>query len=259
MDMHYQTMLITLHEPALYCGHDVSDFRPPYALRPLPISTKNGFAVEMHAAGLLVPCVLSSQALVRTFLSLPIETLLSMPVVTYTRVTYATIVFIKCFVSAKAYPCLADLYLETSLDPVSAVSQLLGKLKSVRDQPQGRIPVPAVFYSILSTIYTWCTKVFATDTCQNVGDLMEPMLYLNLEDDKNLSDPEVETAKPWIGQHRGIEIELASTVGFFDWKELNTMGDMRFDAWTSELFPGCSDFLDHVDPLFLNGAQKGGI
>lgn len=252
MNMHYQTILITLHEPALYCGHDVSDFRPPYALRPLPISEGNGSTVEMHAAGLLVPCVLSSQALIHTFLGLPVETLLSIPVVAYTRVTYATIVLIKCFVSAKTNPCGADLYLETSLDPVSTISQLLGKLNSVRDQPQGRIPNPAVFHSILSKVYMWCVRVFATDTCQNFEDLMEPMLHLRLEDDKNLSDPEVETSKPWIGQHRGIEIEPASPVGVFDWKEMDTMGDIRFDAWTSESLPGCSDFLDYLDPLCLN-------
>lgn len=242
-------ILIVLHEPALYNGHDVSDFRPPYALRPLPLWTEHGPGVGMHAAGSLVPCILSSQALIRTFLGLPVETLLCMPVVTYTRLAYAVIVLIKCFVSARAHTCLADLHLEASLDLVSAVSQLLSKLESVRDQAQGRIPVPAVFHSVLSTVYMWCVRVFATDICQDVEDIMEPMLHLSLKDDKSFDHQKIETSTPRIGQLCGTETEPASTEGLFDRKELEFMGDIRFDALATEWMPGCSDFLDMWNPF----------
>ena len=40
MEMHYQMILISLREPALYDGHDPSDFRPPYTIRAVPLMKK---------------------------------------------------------------------------------------------------------------------------------------------------------------------------------------------------------------------------
>lgn len=252
MEMHYQTILTTLHEPALYDGHDISDFRPPYALRQLPLSTKNRADVGMQASSSLMPCILSSQSLIRTFLGFTVESLLFMPVITYTRVTYAVIVLIKCYVSARAYTSLAALHSESSLDPVSAISQLLGKLKLVRDQPQGRIPVPAVFHSILSAVYMWCVRVFNTDIGQDVEDFMEPMHHLSLEDERNLGNTGAETSTPPGRQYPGIAAQLVSTDDLFDRKdsELEFMGDIRFDSWVTEPLLGFPDLLDDMDHPF---------
>lgn len=250
MEMHYQTIQVTLHEPALYDGHDISDFRPPYALRLMPLSNQNRADIGIHAASSLMPCILSSQSLIRTFLGLPVETLLFMPVVTYTRVMYAVIVLIKCYVSLRAHTSLADLHPESSLDPVNAISQLLGKLESVRDQTQGRIPVPAVFHSILSAVYMWCVSVFNTDIRQDVEDVMEPMYHLSLEDERNPGNTEVETSTPPVGQYPGTAAQLVSTEDFFDRKEMEFMGDIRFDTLVTEPLLGFPDLLDDIDHPF---------
>lgn len=248
MEMHYQTILITLHEPALHEGHDISDFRPPYKLRPLPLSSQNRADVGVLAPSSLMPCILSSQSLIRTFLGLPVETLQFMPVVTYTRAIYALIVLIKCYVSVRVHTSLADLHVERSLDPVSAISQLLGKLESVRDQAQGRtIPVPAVFHSILSAVYMWCVRVFTTDIRRDVEDVMEPMLHLSLEDGKALGNAEIETSMSPLEQYPGRATQLVTPEGLFDQKELEFMGDVRFDTLVTESLLGFPDFLDYMD------------
>lgn len=246
MEMHYQTILVILHEPSLYDGHDISDFRPPYALRSLPLPRKNQVDVGVHAPSLLMPCILSSQSLILTFLGFSVETLRFMPVVTYTRVMYALIVLIKCYVSARVHTSLPDLHVKHSLDPVSAISQLLGRLKSVRDQAQGRIPIPAVFHSILSTVYMWCVRVFTTDIRQDVEDVMEPMLHLSLEDGKGLGNAEVETSMSPVGQWPGTANQLVSTEGVFDQKELEFMGDIRFDTSMTDPLLGFPDLLDDM-------------
>ncbi|KAG6362618.1 hypothetical protein INS49_007710 [Diaporthe citri] len=251
MEIHYQTILITLQEPALHEGHDTSDFRPPYALLPLPLSVQNRADVGMHAASSLIPCVLSSQSLIRTFLGLPVETLRFMPVVTYTRVMYALIVLIKCYVSVRTHTSLADLHPESSLDPVSAISKLLGRLESIRDQEEGRIPVPVAFHSILSAVRKWCVRLFTTDICQDVEDVMEPMLHLSLEDERNLGNAEVETSTPPVEQYPRTEAQFVSTEVLFDQKELEFMGDIRFDTLVTEPLLGFPDFLDYVDHPFV--------
>lgn len=238
---------MTLHEPALYDGHDVSDFRPPYALRPLPLLTEGRTKISIHTANSLMPCIQSSQSLVRTFLSLPVETLLFMPVVTYTRVAYAVIVLIKCFVSARAFNCFSDLHLETSLGPVSAVSQIISKLESVRDQTQGHVPVPAVFHSILSTLHTWCSRVFTMDIYSDSEDLLEPMLHLSLGDDKGSRNPEAEAFRP----RNSVEpTHLAPTEGVLDRNEFEFVGDISFDGLVTDPLLGSLDFLDYIDHPF---------
>lgn len=249
--MHYQTILITLHEPVLHEGHDVSDFRPPYALRPLPLSSQNRANVGMYASSSLMPCILSSQSLIRTFLGLHVETLRFMPVVTYTRVMYALIVLIKCYVSVRVHTSLADLHVERSLDPVSAISQLIGKLQSVRDEAQGRIPVPAVFHSILLAVRMWCVRVFTTDVYQDSEDVMEPMLHLSLEDGKVLGNAEIETYMSPLERYPGRATQLVTPEGLFDQKELEFMGDVRFDTLVTESLLGFPDFLDYMDHHFV--------
>lgn len=250
MEMHFQTILIILHEPALYNGHETSDFRPPYALRPLPRSRKFQAGVDMHTASWLMPCILSSRALIRTFLDLPIETLLFIPVVTYTRVTYAAIVLIKCFISARAHTCFADLYLETSLGPVSVIEQLLDKLDSVKDQAQGRIPVPAVFYSIFSVVHIWCSRVFTVDIHQDVEDVMEPMLHLNLEEGKALECADVRPSRSPVGEHPGSMPLPASTKDHFDWKDFESMEVMQFDAAVMGSLLEFPDFSGYMNQPF---------
>lgn len=251
MEVHYQTILITLDEPALHEGHDISDFRPPYALRPLPLSGQNRADVAMHAASLLMPCVRSSQSLIRTFLDLPVETLQFMPVVSYTRVMYALIVLIKCYASIRTYTSLADLHPESSLDPVSAISQLLGKLESVRDQDQGCIPVPAVFHSILSVVYMWCVRVFTAGIRQDFEDVMEPMLHLSLEDGKVLDNAGVETSMSPDGQYHDRTTQLISPEDLFGQKELEFMGDTRFDTLVTESLMGFPDLFDYTGHHFV--------
>lgn len=215
MAMHYQTILIMLHEPALYNTHDVSDFRPPYALSPSPLSRQHQAGVGFHTASSHKSCILSAQALIRMFLDLPAETLLFIPVVTYTRVAYAVIVLIKSLVSLRAYTHPAEVQLEELPDPVSTISQLLGKLESVRDQVHGRVPVPAVFHSILSAVYKWCVRMFTQDTCCDADEILEPMMHLSLGEDEQLDFAESREFSTDAGRLIGEENESLCTEGPF--------------------------------------------
>lgn len=249
--MHYQTILIMLHEPALYNAYDISDFRPPYALSPSPLSRQHQAGIGFHTASSHMSCILSAKALIRMFLDLPAETLLFIPVVTYTRVAYAVVVLIKSLISLRAYTQPADVQLEEPLDPVSAISQLLGKLETARDQAHGRVPVPAVFHSILSAVYKWYIRIFTQDTCCDADEILAPMMHLSLGEDEQLDFAESRDFSTDAGRLTGEENDSLCAEGHFGWEELDLMELKWQDTSMRELLMEPPDFFDQVDHLFV--------
>ncbi|OTA03892.1 hypothetical protein A9Z42_0044680 [Trichoderma parareesei] len=111
MMMHYHMVLISLNEPAFYDAHDMQDFRPPYRLRPLPLAKGFDDPGSIVIANSLAQCVSSAQTVINTFLGIPTETLRVMPVIVYTRITYAAVTLIKFDVSARmpqSVACMLD-------------------------------------------------------------------------------------------------------------------------------------------------------
>lgn len=237
-----------LHEPALYDGHNISDFRPPYALRPLPLWLQNQTGIGMQAASSPVPCMLASQALIRTFLCLSTENLLFMPVITYTRVAYAVIVLIKCLVSVKSSTPPGEVYYDHSMDPVSTIPKLIDKLESAMDQAEARLPVSAVFHSILSKIYIWYRRVFILNIGHDADDLMEPMIHLSLEKDKVIAS--VNGCAPTIGESPEATSCLAFQGGLFSCQGFELTGDSPFDTWITDSWSECPDFLVYGESSF---------
>lgn len=237
-----------LHEPALYDGHNISDFRPPYALRPLPLWLQNPTEVGIQAAKSPIPCITASQALIRTFLCLSTEDLLFMPVITYTRVAYAVIVWIKCLVSVKASTHLSEIYYEPSLDPASTIPQLIDKLESVMDQAEARLPVSTVFHSILSKVYIWYRKVFILNIGQDADDLMEPMIHLSLEKDKMIAS--VTRCAPTVGKSVEATSGLAFQGGLFSCQGFELAGYSPFDTLITDSWSECPDFLVYGESPF---------
>lgn len=249
--MHYQTILIMLHEPALYNAYDISDFRPPYALSPSPLSRQHQAGIGFHTASSHMSCILSAKALIRMFLDLPAETLLFIPVVTYTRVAYAVIVLVKSLVSLRAYTHPAEVQLEEPPDPVRAISQLLGKLELVRDQAHGRVPVPAVFHSILSAIYKWCVRGFTEDTCHDADEILEPMMHLSLGEDEQLDSAEARVFGTEAGRLTEEDNVSLCPEGSFGWEELDLMCYTWHDASMRELLMESPDLFENVGHDFV--------
>lgn len=237
-----------LHEPALYDGHNISDFRPPYALRPLPLWQQNPAEVGIRAANSPTPCILASQALIRTFLCLSTEDLLFTPVITYTRVAYAVIVLVKCLVSVKASTHLGEIYYEPSLDPASTIPRLIDKLESVMDQAEARLPVSAVFHSILSKIYIWYRRVFILNIAHDADDPMEPMIHLSLEKDKVIAS--VNGCAPTIGESPEATSRLAFQGGLFSCQGFELTGDSPFDTLITDSWSESPDFLVYGESPF---------
>lgn len=246
--MHYQTIKIILHEPALYDEHNISDFRPPYALHPLPLWQQNRAALRLQAADSLIPCILSSQALIRAFFGLPVETLRFMPVITYTRVAYALIVLIKCFCSVTSDIRHGEIYYDPYLNPASAIHQLIDKLESVKDQPEGRLPVPTVFHSILSKVYMWYHRVYTLNIGPDAEDLMEPMMHLSLRD-KTAGNAEVNNCTPTVGQYAEAPSHLVLQEGTFGCEGFELIGDTRFDTSVPNPWVECPDPLGYLSVI----------
>lgn len=203
----------------------------------------------MQAVSSPMPCILASQALIRTFLCLSTEDLLFMPVITYTRVAYAVIVLIKCLVSVKASTHIDEIYYEPSLDLASTIPQLFDKLESVMDQAGARLPVAAVFHSIFSKVYNWYRKVFILNICQDADDLIEPMIHLSLEEDRMIAS--VNRRAPTDGRSLEATSRLAFQRGLFSCQGLfESTGESPFDTLITDSWSECPDFLVHGETPF---------
>ncbi|KAH8892700.1 hypothetical protein GQ53DRAFT_646295 [Thozetella sp. PMI_491] len=180
MIIHCQMILIKLHEHALYDGHDLSDFRPPYIIRSHP-QTKKPFAeAGWEAARSFALCVTSAHSLIHSFLNLSTDVLKSVPVIIYTRMMYATVVLIKCHVSMKMSLELMNGEVGEDLDVKGVLLRLLDKLDSVQLQQQEPIPVPAVFRSILSNVAEWCKNHLNHGLHRIEEDIIEPLIHLSI-------------------------------------------------------------------------------
>lgn len=180
MDMHFRMILISLHEPVLHGGHSISDFRPPYVIRVLPITTKENMEASPDFANAFARCIDSAQDLLRVFLSLTTETLLAVPIVVYTRMTYALIVLIKCYVSMRVSHVADNPLFGDGVNLAKVLSQLIQKLDSAAGQE--RLRVPAVFHFALSHMAEWYTEHFERRSFSNPDELIEPMMHINFED-----------------------------------------------------------------------------
>lgn len=126
--MHYHTILINLHEAAFYDGNEVSDFKPPFSLRPIPLAKNSYNEISIEVANALMQCIESAQKIIHAFLSFSTDTLQSAPVIIYTRIIYASIVLVKFDISTRMPQNVAYLLDGNESNPKTLMLQLLNKL-----------------------------------------------------------------------------------------------------------------------------------
>ncbi|KAL6817480.1 hypothetical protein V8C40DRAFT_75326 [Trichoderma camerunense] len=179
MIIHYHMVLISLHEPAFYDGHDMEDFRPPYKLRPLPLAKNLDNYYSLNVANSLAQCVASAQKVIHTFLDIPIEILQIMPVIVFTRITYATVILMKFDVSARVPQSVACLLDDIEFNPKVLLLQLLNKLTLAEGSK--RFVVPSVFRGALSRMTRWYIDQFESLQAPDQGDIFEPMMHVGID------------------------------------------------------------------------------
>ncbi|KAL7943710.1 hypothetical protein V8C42DRAFT_328235 [Trichoderma barbatum] len=180
MMIHYHMVLISLHEPAFYDGHDMEDFRPPYKLRSLPLAKNLGNYFSLDVANSFAQCVASAQKVIHTFLDIPIETLQIMPVIIYTRITYAAVVLMKFDVSARVPQSVACLLDNVEFNPKVLLLQLFNKLALAEGSK--RLVVPSIFREALSRMTRWYIDQFESLQAPNQDAIFEPMMHVGIED-----------------------------------------------------------------------------
>ncbi|KAK4076958.1 uncharacterized protein Triagg1_3925 [Trichoderma aggressivum f. europaeum] len=179
MIIHYHMILISLHEPAFYDGHDMEDFRPPYKLRPLPLAKNLDNYYSLNVANSLAQCVASAQKVIHTFLDIPIEILQIMPVIVFTRITYAAVILMKFDVSARVPQSVACLLDDIEFNPKVLLLQLLNKLTLAEGSK--RLVVPSVFRGALSRMTRWYIDQFESLQAPDQGDIFEPMMHVGID------------------------------------------------------------------------------
>ncbi|KAJ4857829.1 hypothetical protein T069G_08726 [Trichoderma breve] len=179
MIIHYHMVLISLHEPAFYDGHDMEDFRPPYKLRPLPLAKNLDNYYSLNVANSLAQCVASAQKVIHTFLDIPIEILQIMPVIVFTRITYAAVILMKFDVSARVPQSVACLLDDIEFNPKVLLLQLLNKLTLAEGSK--RLVVPSVFRGALSRMTRWYIDQFESLQAPDQGDIFEPMMHVGID------------------------------------------------------------------------------
>ncbi|RFU77873.1 hypothetical protein TARUN_4341 [Trichoderma arundinaceum] len=209
--IHYHMVLISLHEPAFYDGHDLADFRPPYKLRPLPLIKNPDNDISINIANSLAQCISSAQKVIDMFLGLSTESLRSVPVIIYTRVAYSTIVLIKFDVSARMPQSVAYLLDDHKLNPKVLLFQLLDKLGQAVGSEH--FIVPATFRSVLSRVTRWYIDQFESFLLPDQDNIIEPMMHVGLDDTQNGADADVIDSGN-IESHASITASIPSVSSF---------------------------------------------
>jgi hypothetical protein len=99
--MAYHYSMIYAHEIAIHDEHPAEDFRPPFRIdKILPIQNDNRLT-PAHSDG-IATIISSAHSLLDIMLAMDIDTLRSIPIYNYVRMTYACIILVKLYVSSRS-------------------------------------------------------------------------------------------------------------------------------------------------------------
>jgi len=99
--MAYHYSMIYAHEIAIHDEHPAEDFRPPFRIdKILPIQNDNRLTPAHSDA--IATIIFSSHSLLDIMLAMDIDTLRSIPIYNYVRMTYACIILVKLYVSSRS-------------------------------------------------------------------------------------------------------------------------------------------------------------
>ncbi|KAH7139968.1 hypothetical protein B0J13DRAFT_447937 [Dactylonectria estremocensis] len=260
LEMHYQMILIAVDEPALYYEHNISDFRPPYAIRALPLASKPPKASDMKMTAAITQCAASAQRLISYFLGLPTDVLRSAPVITYTRMAYAAVVLVKVYVSTRANGDGENPILNAEWTPQQFVWRIVDKLDSVAGQK--RLDIPVALGHVLSNLARWV--VDNLDQNSAPGEVLQPMVHLpgntaGSESSSIRSNPN-HLISPEDSQHVTRNHSVAPVVQtdtFASWthfEDFTLLGDVHADSFGVEPFSGLTNGFGQFD---FNNWQLG--
>ncbi|KAK7431309.1 hypothetical protein QQZ08_002080 [Neonectria magnoliae] len=255
LKIHYQMILVSLNEPSLYNDHEISDFRPPYIIRALPLVRKPPSTGQMKGMGAVTQCAVSAQHLISSFLDLSVEALRSVPVITYTRMAYAVIVLVKVYVSGQAQNGQGD----TVLDPEWMPKQFLLRIMNKLDLAAGpqRLDIPVAFHCILSNLARWCTNNLGQ---HGISDqVIEPLVHLwnkaSIGDTSSGTDDARHLMVPSVSQHGLSEAAVQDPPSTCSsWGEFSLLGDVYLGSLDGVSLPGV---MNHVPEFDFDGWDMG--
>ncbi|CAM1504905.1 Fc.00g024960.m01.CDS01 [Cosmosporella sp. VM-42] len=184
LELHYHTILTGLYEKALHDQHNLDDFRPPYTIRSLHLIKNAKTEGSPEVDRVLARCIGHARTLLQTFLRIDVETLRSIPVISYTRMTYAVVVLIKSYVSLRMKQGAhsnTTVY-DGNLAPTMTLRPLVEKLALAAGEQQLR--VPTAFHHAMSNITLWCIQNLENGPFEGHEDLIEPMMHLGVKETK---------------------------------------------------------------------------
>lgn len=175
--------MTTFHEPSFYSAHSPADFRPPYTLRIMRLRSDARHKSPSVVDRDFMVCIDAAQKLLQDFLQFDIPTVRVLPVVVYTRLAYAVIVLIKAYISLRSDPRPAPLPHSLIVTPSQLLGPVLDKLLLASEGH--RVRVPTVFHFALSNVAHWCMQRFEHGLEEDENALIEPMMHLGLDKDKD--------------------------------------------------------------------------
>jgi len=180
MLINYYYIRLYAHEQILYTEHRPEDFKPPYIIRAAIVHGEDSMPLDYNTLLAFNDCLLAGHSLLEVFLGMTVHSLRSLPVVIYTRMFYAMIIFTKLYTSAKSlesqYQGLIDL---RSLAFESYLWRLINALQAARGEENFR--VPSIFLSMLERL-SKCTVARLQLQLQeyqfyNLEEELQPMDY----------------------------------------------------------------------------------
>ncbi|KAK5135800.1 hypothetical protein LTR08_004627 [Meristemomyces frigidus] len=138
----YYGIRLYLHEIVLYGDHSPEDFKAPYQMGPLQLSSDEDDNVPTEVlADAIMECITCIHALLDTFLAMEVDGLRALPVVSYVRVSYAAFVLAKLCLSASHPPSrIGNLLSSSSLDAERYIDRLVLHLRDIIGPYKCRVP-----------------------------------------------------------------------------------------------------------------------
>lgn len=86
-----------IHEVAMHHNHNVDDFRAPFTEESISGGGSDGAALTPAHVSALSECLTNVHGILRTFLSLELDVIRTIPILFFVRVGYAVVVLMKLY------------------------------------------------------------------------------------------------------------------------------------------------------------------
>ncbi|KAH6956080.1 hypothetical protein DER45DRAFT_566137 [Fusarium avenaceum] len=173
LHIHYLVILLNISERGLYEKHDVQDFRPTYAIHTLP--SKNFLILDTPLfVDARSKCLAVARRSLKLFLELSPQTYQQVPIIVYTRLMYAVIVFMKL----EVFKSNTGLSGGDLMSAINILQLILNKLEVASEGERFRNPT--LFHAILKRLLNLCSENQSLQE-MNANEIIEPLRNLQIE------------------------------------------------------------------------------